>query len=321
MKNNYTNTKSLTRRNAEGYYEPDDIEIINSIDNYKDDELEAEPSINDTSEDDEFFRKIEKMKKYHKTYKNKTSLTNHEQATKYLSRLQRCKNGKMLTLSERVKQIEEILDSNDKEALRHFTDLTQTLYSCSDNRVYSALSRDVEYPLECMSSFIQGTTNSNDYLRRKYYDGQIRKRTDGSTYKRKYNVYTEADMVTDDENGNQVSPIMMASVNDKYFDDLKEMLSELITKANLTDKEADVLSYKIFGYTIEDIEAKSAYSKRQIETIQKNLRFKYLKYMKDNKAEDYQKYLSLCETKYKDFQKNYENFLKKCEKKTSLCVI
>lgn len=130
--------------------------------------------------------------------------TNYKIMTEYLSKLKRTMNGKKTSPKTRL-GIEQELLKNDN----HFIDLTEKLFDCTPSDKYYLLPKLIEFPLECMSSYVQGTTNSDALLRRKYFDGQARKRKDGSTYHRKYNIVTEADLIYTDEDGEEHSPLDM----------------------------------------------------------------------------------------------------------------
>ncbi len=331
--NKYTNTKSLNTRNIEGCYIPDDIEKIKDIIDGTDEE---NTSIADEEEqdyfDDNLFKLIDKMVHNHKA---KVTSLNYAKAANYLSKLRKTKivetaDGKKsirkLNVDERLAIIANLFPTINKtksknkegeiaysEAESHFLTLTQKLYDLTDQRRYALIAHQLEYPLECISSYIQCITNSDNYLRRKYYDGQIRTKKDGTKFRRSFNISNASDLITEDDNGKQISPMEMVAANDKYFkNESLEKLSEDILSV-LSNDEKNIAIYMCKKYTIKDISERTGLTKRQIETVKDKIKFKLLKWLKDNNFNnDYDEYLSCCK-KYKDFEKKFENFLKKCE--------
>lgn len=304
------NNKNLATRNIEGYYIPDDIEIVNQIDDEEsvnESIAKAEATLKgiDVSIknelDNDLFKTIDKFT--HNTI-GKTS-TNQQIAMKYLSYLK--KHIKEPTKRQSI--IQDLLYGTQK-ANKHFSELTEKLFNCTEAIRYSLLAKFVEFPLECMSSYLQETTNNDSFLRRKYYDGQVRKRKDGSTYQRKCNIFTESDTITVGKDGKEYSPMKTIEQYDKYFDNINNILAVL----NDDEKEVATLLYELSSNdkkaTLAEITAHSKYSQRQIETLLMKIKCKTLKWLKDNELnENFNKYYNMCK-KYKNFEKKYAKYTK-----------
>ncbi len=264
--------------------------------------------INEESEDldNDLFNTLNKAIHNQKEIKNST---NYKIMIDYLSRLKKTRNGKKTDLKTRLEIVQELLKNDN-----HFIELTEKLFACSPSDRNFLFPKLVEFPLECMSSYVQGTTNSNSYLRRKYFDGQLRKRKDGSTYQRQFNISTEADLIRQGEDCEEFSPYEMVGYYDKYFNDIKNLLSVL----DDDEKEVALCLNYLSSYdkraTIKEIVKYTSFTKRQVETLEKKIKFKTLKYLYDNGLYDsYNHYYTLCKTN-KNFEKNYAKFTKKCEK-------
>ena len=300
------NTKILNKRNGERCYVPDDLEKINRII----DGAESEDTyINEEDEciDDAQFKTLNKTIHNQKAIDNST---NYKIMTGYLSKLKKTSNSKKLAPEERLDIVKKLLEDDT-----HFSDLTEKLFGCrSSDRDY-LLPQLVEFPLECMASYIQCTQNSNAYLRRRYFDGQIRKRKDGSIYQRKHNVVTEADLIRYGEDGEEISPYKMAQFYyDKYFDGVEDILDVLNEKEKKVALCLHCLSTCKKPSTIDEIMEFTGLTKHQVETLKMKIKCKVLKWLHDNGLYDsYNHYYNLCKNN-KNFEEIYEKFIKKCEK-------
>ena len=182
-------------------YEPDDLELINK-------EFDTH------------------------TYNENSELDLSSEVNNYIYSLKRTDKNKMpLPPDERLKIIEVLLYSNNSRVLNHFVRLTDTLIS---KKEYMSMKKIVETPLETLGSFLMATSNNDIFLKRKFVDGQQRKKTDGTTSARKFNISLESDLTTTDENGHQTSPIQQASIYDTYAFDFEDTLSDFAIRANLT---------------------------------------------------------------------------------------
>lgn len=298
--------RNARRRHIHDDYIPDDLEKINeAIDGlYAEDmTIDEEKSFN------ELFSTLNKTIHNQKEIKRSS---NYKIMTDYLSKLKKTINGRKTDPKMRLNIVRDLLKNDN-----HFTNLTERLFDCPSSDRYVLLAKFVEFPLECMSSYIQGTTNSNTFLRRKYFDGQIRKRKDGSTYQRQHNILTESDLVTQGENGEEISPYKMLKSYDKYFNNIEELLSALDDDEKEVALWLNCLSTSKKRATIKELVEHTKFTKRQVETIETKIKIKVLKWLHDNDMRDiYMDYYSKCQ-KYKDFEKKYKNYLKKCEKTKS----
>lgn len=256
--------------------------------------------------DNDLFNTISKTIHNQKEIKNST---NYKIMIDYLSKLKKTINGKKTSAETRIGIVQELLKNDN-----HFIELTEKLFDCRPSDRYFLLPKLVEFPLECMSSYIQGTTNSNTFLRRKYFDGQIRKTKDGNTYQRKYNISTESDLIYMGEDGKEYSPMEMVEYHDEYFDNVKDLLSVL----NNDEKEVAICLYYLSTpkkrATIKEIVEQTHFTKRQVETLEMKIKFKVLKWLCDKGLQDsYKHYYDLCK-KHKNFEIKYKSFCAKCEK-------
>ena len=295
------------RRHMPKDYVPDDLEKINKV--VDDTELDDINTYKNDKGLDILFNSINRA--IH-NQKEANSSPNYRIMIGYLSKLKKTVDGKKIDLETRLNLVRELLEEDN-----HFVNLTESLLSSTDAQKYYLLEKLVEFPLECMSSYIQGTTNSSAFLRRKYFDGQVRKRKDGSVYQRKHNILTEADIIKEGEDGEEFSPYEMVASYDKYFDnDIEDILSIL----NDDEKEV-VLCLKYFSTfkkraTIREIVENTRFTKRQVETIDMKIKFKVLNWLQDRGLQDdYEHYYNLCK-KYKGFEEKYEKFENKNVKKS-----
>ncbi len=295
------NGKTFNMKNHRDMYVPDDLEQINDIIDGLDDETSY-----GNEEYDALFKTLNETIYNQREIENST---NYKVMTEYLSKLKKTTDGKKTDDKTRLHIVNELLKDDS-----HFVYLTETFFNCGKRDRYRLLGKFVEYPLECMSSYIQGTTNSESYLRRKYFDGQTRKRKDGTTYKRKININTEADLIYVDEEGKEQSPIDNAETTDMYFDNADDLVSSLNEKEKEVARLLLYLSSENKPATLKELEKYSNYKKRQLETIKQKLKYKTLLWLRDVGATDtYSRYYDLC-TKYKGFEENYKKFLESVKK-------
>lgn len=260
--------------------------------------------------------KIDKdIKKAYRKYNRNELLnknTNESISLGHLSKLHRTKSGIKVGYDERLDTLNKLLTSNNNEVVNHYNDLLDKLYDAADNdRRYSLIYSDVEHPLETMASYMMVTTNTDEYLRRHYYDGQERKRKDGEKYTRKFNIITEADMVSEDEQGNDISPFEMVGKDDTYLNDINYLIEDIDKAIQLTDNEKKVLACRYYGFTIENMIKILPSTKRKIETIDKHLRYKLLIYLRLSGHPEYEAYLEKCTNKYKNFDEDFNKYFQK----------
>lgn len=306
MNKRINTNKPLSSRNTEGYYIPDEFEKINDIEPDNTYENETEERLEDA-----FFNSINKVINNNRELK---SSTNYGIAMSFLKQLKKTNGGIKVTPEERIKIVREALNTseiNQGDTLcNHFTNLTETLFNHYGSERYRLLTKLVEYPLECASSYVQETTNSDSFLRRKYYDGQTRKRKDGSTYQREINIVTEADTIYAGEDGKEYSPMQMVEFNDKYFNNIDDFLSQLSDDEKKVARCMMFLSLFEKKVTIKELVEYTNFTKRQIETLKEKLRYKALIWLKDSERnDDYNQYYNLCKKK-KNFDENYKKFIK-----------
>ena len=299
--------RTTTRRHIPKDYIPDDLEKINKAV----DETEFE-DISTSEEDknlDVLFRSI---KRAIYNQREMDSSPNYRIMIEYLSKLKKTIGGKKIDIETRLNSVRELLEDDT-----HFTNLTEILFNSVNSQKYYLLEKLVEFPLECMSSYIQGTTNSNAFLRRKYFDGQVRKRKDGSTYHRKYNILTEADTIKEREDGEEFSLYEMVESYDRYFDnDIENILSVLSDDEKEVARCLEYFSTYDKRATIKEVVENTSFTKRQVETIDMKIKIKVLNWL-HNKGlqEDYEHYYNLCK-KYKGFEEKYKKFENKNVKKS-----
>lgn len=207
----------------------------------------------------------------------------------YLKQLKYTQNNVVLNTAERLSIVNNILDSG---AEQHYKDTSQRLIEdCSDPYLRIKLYyRMIQYPLECIGSYICGETNIADKEKRQKYDGQIRKRADGTTYQRKANCTDSTD-----------NPDIIIAYHEQRYN-IDDTIDNF--KIGLTDNENMVLEYLLNGMSMKDIEHSTDLTYKQIRNLREKLKIKILEQLyAENNLYQFNIYKDFCNKMDKITQK------------------
>ena len=225
----------------------------------------------------------------------KEKYTTTEEANDYfLSKLKYTHNDIPLNTEERIKIINRVLADG---AEQHYKDTSQRLLDDSNSikERIALYHRMIERPLEQMGAYICHESDLDKKERRQKYDGQKRKRKDGTTYQRKMNCTESIDN----------PDLIIPHYEQKY--DIDDTISYF--KLNLNDKENLVLDYLLKDTSMADIERSTDLSYKQVRNLREKLKFKILEELY-NEKNTYQF------NKYKDFCKKINKIEEKRAKVT-----
>lgn len=211
----------------------------------------------------------------------KEKYTTTEEANAYfLSQLKYTNNNLKLNTEERIEIVNQILADG---AEKHYKDVSQRLLDdCNNIKERIALyHRMIERPLEQMGSYLCGETDIDRKERRQKYDGQKRKRKDGTIYQRQVNC-TES---IDDPN------LIISYYEHRYdIDDTIDLF-----KLKLNDKENIVLDYLLNDTSMADIERSTDLSYKQVRNLREKLQCKVLEELyNEQNTYQFNKYKHFC---------------------------
>lgn len=202
---------------------------------------------------------------------------------------------KSINVSARKAIVNKLLDSDMCE---HYTNLLDDSYTNPDlqgDKRVNMIHTYIEHPLECIGSYLLGTVNNDDYLRRKLKDGQIRRTKDGQERKR-MNTLLECELLRTNRNGDEYNLLESVPANEIISTDNYLLL--------ISDKnELLVASLLSEGLSMAEIERQTGLSIKKIKTLRDRVLSKLLKWYKTNEySGDYQRLLWMIRKKFKNFR-------------------
>lgn len=208
-----------------------------------------------------------------------------------------------LCVEDRKKLVNELLV--DEGYCEYYTDLTDAYFSNPElkgDKRYKVIKSNIEFPLECLGSYLLKTTNSDVYLHRKFKDDQKRKDKDGNEYQRA-SIYVESELVLVSEDGDEYG-LLEQLIDDKVqLDDTYTIYDD--TYLSLIEDGDELLVAKLLsaGMSMAGIERKTGISVKKIKRLRNQVLNKILKWCEINEyANDYSRVHEMIDRKFKGFK-------------------
>lgn len=180
----------------------------------------------------------------------------------------------------------------------HYTNLLDDFYANPDlkgDKRVNMIHAYIEHPLECIGSYLLGTVNSDDYLRRKLKDGQIRRTKDGQERKR-MNTLLECELLRTNRDGDEYNLLESVPANELLSTDNYLLLIN-------DENELLVASLLSEGLSMAEIERQTGLSIKKIKTLRDRILNNLLKWYKINEySGDYQRLVKMIKRKFKNFR-------------------